>query len=358
MKPELIFTNEVGTTIDALVHHNKYSSVYVLVDVNTEQFVLPQLRATSKAVSAAPVIKILSGEGAKTLQGVETIWRALSSGGATRTSALICVGGGVVTDMGGFAAATYKRGIDCINVATTLLCAVDASVGGKTGFNYNGLKNEIGVFSEPRAVVLSTCFFKTLHNSQLRSGYAEMLKHGLLDDAEMLGRLLSFDISGWQPAADDAELLSLIERNVAVKSAIVAKDFTDHGARRALNLGHTVGHALEAYALERRSPVAHGYAVAWGLVSALVLSKLLLGFPSDVLHAVAAYVREHYGAPEITCDDYPRLLELMSHDKKNDDLNTKNFTLLAGVGKPVTGRAVSDEDIKAALDITRDLLGC
>ena len=170
MKPELIFTNEVGTTIDALVHHNKYSSVYVLVDVNTEQFVLPQLRATSKVVSTAPVIKILAGEGSKTLQGVETIWRALSDGGATRSSALICVGGGVVTDMGGFAAATYKLGIDCINVATTLLCAVDASVGGKTGFNYNGLKNEIGAFSEPRAVVLSTRFFKTLHNSQLRSG--------------------------------------------------------------------------------------------------------------------------------------------------------------------------------------------
>lgn len=350
---ELVFTNNVGDAIDEIVGKINPCNVFVLVDVNTASFVLPRLQALSKTVAEATVITTKAGDMHKNLDSTAAIWKRLGEEGATRHSLLINVGGGVVTDMGAFAAATYKRGITFINVPTTLLGAVDASVGGKTGINLGVLKNEVGVFRQADCVIVSTLFFNTLTSEELRSGYAEMLKHALLNDKSSFDRLIERHVEDF----DADTLLGLLEKSVLIKKDIVDSDPEEKGLRKSLNLGHTVGHAFESLALERKSPLPHGYAVAYGLVTELVLSKLMLSFPSDLLHKFAAYVKEVYPGFYFSCDDYPRLIALMRHDKKNSSTADINFTLLENVGEVRIDCVIGEEEIKNALDITRDLLG-
>lgn len=351
-RQNLIFTNHVAETIDRLVADITPAKVFVLVDVNTASLVLPRLRAMSTAIAAAHVVTVKAGDMNKNLETLSSIWKQLGDAGGTRSSLLINIGGGVVTDMGAFAAATFKRGIKCVNLPTTLLGAVDASVGGKTGINFNGYKNEVGAFSEADAVIISTTFFNTLPQQELLSGYAEMLKHGLISDKAVYGSLLAYRVS----QEDSERLLKLLEESVRVKSGIVALDPTECGLRRALNLGHTVGHAFESLAMERKSPIPHGYAVAWGLVVELVLSHLQLDFPVDELQRFAAYVYDNYGAFDILCKDYDELLRFMRHDKKNVTPGEINFTLLKDVGKVEIDRTADSGQITAALDIYRDLM--
>lgn len=348
----LVFTNHVFQALDEAVAAMNPSSVHVLVDVNTKAFVLPLLQAESKAVADAKVIEIKAGEMFKNLDSLTYIWKQLGDGNANRRSLLINLGGGVVTDMGAFAAATFKRGIAFINVPTTLLCAVDACVGGKTGINFNGLKNEVGVFRDADLAIVSTLFFNTLTSQELLSGYAEMLKHALIYSPELTKKMLAYDVTNYNPDS----LLHLLEESVAVKQKFVDADREDHGARRALNLGHTAGHAFESLALKRKSPLPHGYAVAFGMVVSLVLSRMKFGFPSDVLNTYAGYVSRHYGAFEISCNDYPQLLAYMHHDKKNDSGDTINCTLLRAIGDVAVNISVTDDEMTAALDIYRDLL--
>ncbi|MDE6403404.1 MAG: 3-dehydroquinate synthase, partial [Muribaculaceae bacterium] len=230
MSQQLIFTNDVTRQLDALIAASGSNRVFVIADNNTASLVLPRLLKGNKQLADATIITITSGDTNKTLDSVAGVWKQLSDGGATRSSLVVNVGGGMVTDLGAFAAATFKRGLRFINVPTTLLAAVDASVGGKTGFNFNGFKNEIGLFREADAVVISTCFFDTLPVEELKSGYAEMLKHGFLTSAKECNDLMSTDIT--QIAAD--RMLTLLERSVKVKRDIVAQDPTEHGIRRAL----------------------------------------------------------------------------------------------------------------------------
>lgn len=349
----LLFTNHVAEAIDKAADDLKPAGVFVLVDRNTEDTVLPRMQAMSKAIGGATVITVAPGDDNKTVEALTHIWKQLSDGKATRNSLLINLGGGMITDLGAFAASTFKRGIPYINVPTTLLAAVDASVGGKTGINFNGFKNEVGVFNEARLAVISTMFFTTLPMTQLRAGYAEMLKHGLIDSPDTFNTLLGYHIE----QLDTDRLLALLKQSVAVKQAIVGKDPLESGLRRTLNLGHTAAHAFESLAIERKSPIPHGYAVAYGLVVAAIISHLKLGFPSDQLHRLAGYVRDNYGAFVITCDDYPRLLDIMAHDKKNLTHDTYNFTLMRAPGDVVIDNPVTADDITAALDIYRDLLG-
>lgn len=350
---ELIFTNNVGDAIDTIVGRANPRKVFVLVDVNTASFVLPRLQALSKSVADATVITTKAGDMNKNLDSTQAIWKHLGDEGATRHSLLINAGGGVVTDMGAFAASTFKRGISFINVPTTLLAAVDASVGGKTGINFGNLKNEIGVFNQADCVIVSTLFFNTLTSEELRSGYAEMIKHALLRDKESFDRLIDRRVEDF----DADGLLELLRKSVLIKKEIVDTDPEEKGLRKALNLGHTAGHAYESLALERKAPVPHGYAVAYGLVTELVLSHIKLSFPSDTLHRLAAYVKDVYGAFDFTCDDYPRLIELMRHDKKNLSASEINFTLLKDIGDVQIDCVIGEEEIKTAFDITRDLLG-
>lgn len=267
---------------------------------------------------------------------------------------VINIGGGVVTDMGAFAAATFKRGIRFVNVPTTLLAAVDASVGGKTGINFLQYKNEIGVFKEAMEVIISTKFFSTLPQEELLSGYAEMIKHALIGHPEALGKMLS--VAPDKESLSSDAFLATLEESVAVKRRIVDEDPTEKGLRKALNFGHTAGHAFESFALRQGVPVPHGYAVAWGMVVELLISHIVLGFPTSAIYPVASFVKENYGAPRITCDDYPALLDIMGHDKKNHVPGEINFTLLRKPGEPVTDCHTEKGNITAALDLFRDLM--
>lgn len=349
---ELIFSNNVAEEIDIIAQKEGAPQVFVLVDVNTDRCVLPVLKKSSKTIAGAKVITIKSGDVNKNLESLAFIWEQLCNNGATRKSLLINIGGGVITDIGAFAGATFKRGIRFINVPTTLLSAVDAAVGGKTGINFNGFKNEVGVFCEAEAVIISTAFLKTLPTEELLSGYAEMLKHGLIAGRDVYNKLLDYDIS---KSENGDQLLELLEESVKVKKNIVEEDPTEKGIRRALNLGHTIGHAFESLALRRDDPIPHGYAVAWGLIVEMVLSHIQLNFPSADLQQLASYVYSKYGAFEITCNDYPALIDFMHHDKKNESAEI-NFTLLKDVGDVQIDCHCSEDEIKSALDIFRDLL--
>ena len=322
--------------------------LFVLTDETTRRLCWP-LVAQLPCLAEAQHITIPPTDENKTLQTLASVWTALQQGGATRHSLLICLGGGMVSDLGGFAASTFKRGIACINIPTTLLSMVDASVGGKTGINFGGLKNEVGTFCQPRAVVIDTQFLRTLDTANMLSGYAEMLKHGLISNEEHWAELLRFE-----PESPDLGLLSeMISRSVAVKERIVLEDPTEQGIRRALNLGHTAGHAFESFALAKGQPVLHGYAVAWGLVCELYLSVRKCGFPQDKMRQTLQFVRSRYGAMAFGCKDYDRLLNLMQHDKKNT-AGTINFTLLGGIGDIRIDQTATPEEIRDMLDFYAD----
>ena len=351
MNPEIILSENICAETDRVVAAIGPDRVYVLTDETTGRLCRPLLAAAS-SLAGATWLSIAPGDEHKTLASLADVWRALSAGGASRRSLLVCLGGGMVTDLGGFAAATFKRGIACVNIPTTLLAMVDAAVGGKTGINLDGLKNEVGAFSSPRAVVIDTEFLRTLDDRNLRSGYAEMLKHGLISSREMLVSLLRFDIA----SPDYARLQTMVAESIAVKEDVVRRDPHEHGLRKALNLGHTAGHAFESLALARQQPVLHGYAVAWGLVCELYLSHLKAGFPLDELRRTVGYIAARYGRFAFGCDDYDDLLSLMRHDKKNVG-GVINFTLLEQPGQVRLDCTATREEICESFDFFRDSLG-
>jgi 3-dehydroquinate synthase len=348
MSPQkVVISNQLDRTLAEAIAECEHDKVFVLADETTAQCCLPVIEKFDGMAEAKRIV-IKATDTHKNLDSLSHVWQALSEGGATRHTLLINIGGGMVTDLGGFAASTFKRGINYINIPTTLLSMVDASVGGKTGINFLGLKNEIGVFNNAKSVILDTEFLKTLDTENLLSGYAEMLKHGLIKDTKMLGELLSFDIE--QP--DLAQLQRMVAESVAVKQHIVTEDPTEKGIRKALNLGHTAGHAFESFAL-KHTPVLHGYAVAWGLIVELYLSAIKTGFPTDKMRQTVRFILDHYGKMNITCDDYPTLLELMTHDKKNI-AGIINFTLLGGVGDILIDQTATKEEIYEAFDFYRE----
>ncbi|MBQ8047886.1 MAG: 3-dehydroquinate synthase [Prevotella sp.] len=360
MEQRILITEDVASSLQEAVGTG-YDGVFLLVDTTTQRLCWP-LVSSVKGMEKARKIVIPAGDSNKTLSTLSHVWQGLQQGGATRYSLLVCLGGGMVTDLGGFAASTFKRGIAFVNVPTTLLSMVDASVGGKTGINFGGLKNEVGTFCEARSVIVSTQFLKTLDRENLLSGYAEMLKHGLISDLSTWSELLKFDIEN----PDWKALSSMLSASIAVKERIVTEDPHEHGIRKALNLGHTVGHAIESWSMEpqgnataktpasRKKPLLHGYAVAYGLVCELYLSSVKRGFPAEKMRQTVRFIKEHYGAvPALSCDEYPRLLELMRHDKKNQG-GQINFTLLSDIGEVHTNQTATDADICEALDFLRE----
>lgn len=343
-----IFTQNSATAIADLLPVNPDEPVFVLTDTVTQQLCLPALQ-TNARLQQAKIISIPNGDDNKTLNTLTEVWGFLSENGATRHSLIINLGGGMVTDLGGFAAATFKRGIDCINIPTTLLGAIDASSGGKTGINFLGLKNEIGAFHAPKAVVIDINFFRTLDTQNLLSGFAEMIKHALLDNSTLLGETLAFDVEHI-----DYDLLeTLVRKNLDIKERIVAEDPHEQGLRKALNLGHTIGHAFETLSHKTSEPLLHGYAVMWGLLCELYLSHMQHHFPTKTLTALLYFAKEHYGAFPFTCKQYDALFDLMKHDKKNE-AQTINFTLLADVGDIRINQTATKEQIFEALDFVRE----
>ena len=384
MQQRVIISQDIEHDLAQAIAETEHDRVFVLTDDITQECCLPKV-AVLFAKHNATTITIRHDDTNKTLATLADVWTALQRGGATRHSLLVNLGGGMVTDLGGFAAATFKRGINFINIPTTLLAMVDAAVGGKTGINFGGLKNEVGAFANARYVIVNTCFLDTLDTANLCSGYAEMLKHSLISNAQMWAEHVNFDIL--QP--DLAELQRMVAASIAVKEHIVADDPHEHGIRKALNFGHTIGHALEEFSMQQQGgavvstaptkqeaqkggavvsaqllPLArartapkntllHGYAVAFGLIGELYISARKVGFPTARLHQTARFIRENYGAVAFTCDDYPTLLNLMRHDKKNTS-DTINFTLLHDIGDIRINQTATDEEIREALNFIRE----
>ena len=303
-----------------------------------------------------PVLWLDVCEETKSLDTVARIWDFLLEHRVTRRGLLICVGGGVLTDLGGFAASTYKRGIHYINMPTTLLAMVDASSGGKTGINYRGLKNAIGAFFPPVDTVLCLQWLSSLPAGQFLSGFAEMLKTGLISSStddepseRLWDRLLRYDLE----EMDIAALEPLIRLCLDVKNRIVASDPLEQGPRKILNFGHTFGHAMEEVAgdgLRVTGEMLHGYAVLYGMIAELYLSVTKLGCPKEPLQQLTQIMLHAYGKPRCKCTDSDRLITFMQQDKKNERAVEINCTLIRSVGDPVVNQLISVEEAREALD--------
>ena len=344
----------------------KYDRAFILTDEQVAQCCLPVLSSLldyQPNLADLPTLVLPAGEEHKNLASLQKIWDFLFEQQATRSSLLINLGGGVICDMGGFAASTYMRGIAYMNIPTTLLAMVDAGTGGKTGIDYSPsscstgclLKNAIGVFAEPVETIIRPELLSTLPSDQLLSGYAEMIKHALLQCKDALAELLEYDLRETSsPSFGD-----VIRRSVAFKQSVVEQDLRDNGLRQILNLGHTIGHAIEALLLERNqtsnikhqtSAKPHGYCVMYGLVAEAYLSHMVCGLPAEVISTLSRFMMQNYGAAPITCNDYEPLLQLMQHDKKNKKQGAVTCTLLQDIGQPVIGQTIAPAQLREAIE--------
>lgn len=342
----VICFNEDGySSLNAHLLKNRYSMIFVIVDDNTSEHCLPNFLAQVETDLKIEIIEVDAGEASKSIQTCVQVWEALTELGADRKSLIINVGGGMISDLGGFIASTYKRGIDFIHVPTSLLGMVDASIGGKNGIDLGTLKNQIGVINPPKMVLIDTSFLTTLDAREILSGLAEMLKHGLIYD-ENYWKSFS-DLSN----LDYATLEILIYRSVDIKTQIVTQDPTEQNIRKSLNFGHTIGHAIESYFLEHPTyqKLLHGEAVACGMILEAHLScqNNLLSL-EDYLE-IKNLIMTHYDQLVFTTADRNAILELMKHDKKNE-YGKINFSLLNGIGKISINQFSDNEQIKEAFD--------
>ena len=315
------------------------SQVFILTDENVALFWLPEVAHWLHCDAATDII-LKTGEEHKNLQTVQRIWKTLMKHHADRNALLINIGGGVITDLGGFAASTYKRGIKFINVPTTLLGMIDAAIGGKTGIDFGGVKNQIGTFAEAVEVVIDPVFLETLPQRELLSGFSEMLKYGFVADS----KLLETSLENYQ---------QFIVRAGEIKREVVAKDPTEKGLRKILNFGHTLGHAIESYCLTTDHPLLHGEAVALGIKAALWLSVKQFGLDKKVLQVYEKQLPMLLSEAEIslTEHDIEPILTCLVHDKKNK-CDKAQFVLLEALGKPIWDVEVSESILKASLEYT------
>lgn len=354
MKEQIINARKLKETVDFVVGRKPYDKVFVLTDTNTKRLCLPLIEPIT-----ATNITIDEGDQNKTLTTLEHVLQQLIEQGASRHSLLINLGGGMVSDVGGFAAAIFKRGIEYVNIPTTLLAMVDAGVGGKTGVNFKGLKNEVGAFHAPVSTLISAEFLKTLDQENILAGVAEMLKHALLDSEQMWSTLIT-SVSKKKDRDKIEEVnpkqQQYLYDNVKVKARFVDADPYDDGIRKALNFGHTFGHAFETFSLHNtangsstEAPLLHGYAVAYGMICSLYMSSVKLGFPTDKMRQTVSFIRENYGSMSYQCKDYDAIIKLMHHDKKNYAGDIR-MVLLEDFGKPEPDCVVTEDEIKETLD--------
>lgn len=325
--------------------------VFILTDEGSFRHCYPTIE-TALRIDSKKVIIIPQGDINKNIQTAEHVWKVLSNNGADRHSVLINLGGGMPCDLGGFCASSFKRGIHFINIPTTLLAMVDASIGGKTGINLDGLKNEIGFFADPDTVLLHTGFLKSLNTPNLLSGWAELLKHALIHSNDTWLKLKQFDIR--KPEWN--KLTQLVNESIAIKDYFVQNDPKEQNIRKALNFGHTFGHAFETHAMNIGQPLLHGYAVAFGMICELYMSHKHLNLPIGKVEELSTYINELYGILNLNPSDDDTLIELMKHDKKNNS-NKINFTLLNDFGRIEINCHADSNQIISALDYYRDITG-
>ena len=337
----------IGDIFDELAHwinENPFSRVIIMMDENTRRYCYPVLDEALPALTEkAGLIEIGSGEVHKNLHTCNYLWEKLTYFGADRNALVINLSGGVLSDMGGFVAATYKRGVRFINLPTTLLSMVDASVGGKLGIDYSGYKNHIGLFTSPQAVFVNPVFLKTLPNRELKSGMAEVLKHGLIADKEYF-----HDVTN-QLNTGKVEYQKLLERSVQIKNNIVLQDPHEKGLRKVLNFGHTVGHAIESWSFESGERLLHGEAIAYGMMVELMLSVRYSGLPEKEAQQALGFLKSYFGSLSLGSEVLIPILQKMHHDKKNRD-GKLLFTLLSETGKAVYDVAVDENKVVSAME--------
>lgn len=323
-----------------------YTQILVLVDEHTEGACLERFRSCFP--EKIHIIRIPSGELNKTLDTCQKIWLEMFAARADRRSVLICLGGGVIGDMGGFTASTYKRGMDFIQMPTTLLSQVDSSIGGKLGIDFAAVKNSIGVFANPKAVFISSDFLKTLSEREVRSGFAEIIKHALIADVEQwvdLSKIEDLNAVDWD---------KIIVPSLKVKQHVVEIDPFERGLRKSLNFGHTIGHAIESMALESENPLTHGEAIAIGMICEAYLSKILRGLTESELNEITQFILKIYGKYDIQQFDFEELIALMKQDKKNDG-DEINFTFLPKIGEVAVNCTATPQYIADSLHFYSDL---
>ena len=322
------------------MEERKYSSLFLLVDNNTNTFCVKKFLSNLSVNIPIEIIEIDSEQmGSESLKNISTcieIWSILTEFGADRKSLLINLGGGVITDIGGFVASTYKRGIDFIHVPTTLLGMVDAAIGGKNGVDLGNLKNQIGLINTPNLLLIDTDFLTTLPQREMRSGLAEMLKHGLIFDANYWSQFLNLKELNF------TDLDRLIYRSVKIKNEIVKKDPTENGIRKALNFGHTLGHAIESHFLETSNPLLHGEAIAAGMVLESYLSKEKNLLTTENYRQIKQTIKSIFDPISFSKVDIENILNLLLHDKKNE-YGKIQFALLNGIGNTALNQLIDNE---------------
>ena len=333
------------TALNNMLNTNNYSSIFVIVDSITEEACLAPFLAEISTETTIEVISITPGETNKNIETCLGVWSALSELNADRKSIILNLGGGVVTDLGAFVACTYRRGIDFVNIPTSLLAMVDASIGGKNGVDLGALKNQIGVISSPKLVLVNTLFLDTLSALELRSGLAEMLKHGLISDKNhwnKLSHIKDYTLN---------DLDSLIHESILIKKEIVEKDPFEQKERKTLNYGHTLGHAIESYFITNtnKDRLLHGEAIAIGMILACFISNKQCGFNDTDLEDIKNYLIKLYGKIKFSKDDIDAIIDLLKYDKKNEHGNI-NFVLLEAIAKPVINCKVPNKTIFEAFD--------
>ncbi|MBL4709687.1 MAG: 3-dehydroquinate synthase [Flavobacteriales bacterium] len=325
-----------------LLKENERKQVFVLVDSNTSLHCLPQLELVLENEQIQySILEVEAGETSKGLEVCASLWNALTEEQASRQSLLINLGGGMITDLGGFVAAVYKRGIEFINIPTSLLGMIDASIGGKCGIDFNGYKNQLGAFQTPQKTFIYPSFLKTLPKDELKSGYAEVIKHALIADQNYWEELEQSNLSELPDVA-------ILQRSIEIKSSIVAADPLEKGERKKLNFGHTIGHAFESYFLEKGNPIPHGFAIAAGMFCEAKLSVMVSTLLQESLEAILAMIDKNYQRLQIDSTDFTDLIELMKQDKKNQGAQI-NCTLLSGIGIATIDQEIEDELILETL---------
>jgi 3-dehydroquinate synthase len=322
------FQENAYRQLQVYLTENFHSKVFILVDENTEKYCLQPFLNKASMSTVPEVIAIEAGESSKNIDTCTQLWNRLSDSGADRKSLLINLGGGVITDMGGFVAATFKRGIKFINIPTTLLSMVDASVGGKTGVDLGILKNQVGLFSNPEMVLIDMDFLQTVSQREMRSGLAEIIKYGFTFDEHLWQTISTFN------TVEIDRITPLVHRSVEIKNKVVLEDLLENDLRKSLNFGHTIGHAIESYFLEsaEKETLTHGEAIAAGMVIECYFSSSIFNFPMASTDALKTFVLDFYGKIDIGPDDVEPILDLMKFDKKNVS-GKVNFVLLESMEK-------------------------
>jgi 3-dehydroquinate synthase len=328
------FNTKAYTELNNYLEHNKFSKIFILVDTNTHDNCLAKFMAQLQTKIIIEIIEIDAGEQNKTIDTCVGVWNALSDLGADRKSLILNLGGGVVTDLGGFVACTFKRGIKYINIPTSLL----AIVGGKTGVDLGAIKNQVGVISSGDMVIIDTSYLDTLPQNQMKSGLAEMLKHGLIVDKNYFDKLI--DLS--KLTLNDLD--ELIHESIEIKKTVVTKDPLEQNERKHLNFGHTLGHAIESYFLSHpeKEELLHGEAIAIGMILECFISAEILNLPKQDLEYITKAIKSIYKPVTINSSDYDAIIDLLKYDKKNEHGNI-NFVLLDGIGKPKIDCLVDNE---------------